>query len=250
MSTHPEATTFYGVEELEPAVAEALLSWALALADTKHRLGMRISEWVNGTPALEAAVGASALTQDELGHARSYFSFLRNFPGAPDALGFENDLEARDLYYNPRLLDSPWASWLEMIAANVLLDRALSVGVAATRDSVYLPLRNRAAKILQEERFHRIFGDSWLARLAGSEQKPRLAQALQRYWPMALAWLGPDGDAVAATLYDAGVLGATPAAMRQQWRQQVEPLLQENDLAMPADEPDWSRWDAAHRDIV
>ncbi len=77
---------FRTVAELAPTTAAGLLKFGMALADTKHRLGQRLSEWVNGAPALEAAVGACAMTQDELGHARSLFAMLRDFPGAPPEL--------------------------------------------------------------------------------------------------------------------------------------------------------------------
>ena len=239
------------VDDLKPDVVEALLRWALSLADTKHTMGMRISEWVNGTPALEAAVGASALTQDELGHARAYFAFLRDFPGAPDALGFENDLEARDVYYNPRVLNDPWESWLEMVAVNVLLDRALSVAVGATENSTFAPMRTRAAKILQEEEYHRVFGDTWLARLAaaGDRRTERLQEAIDRYWPVALAWFGPDDDRIAGTLYQDNVLDATPGEMRGRWLEQVTPLLQRHGMDVPQGEPEWSRWNDAFRDL-
>jgi len=252
MSASSEATvSVQHVDDLKPDVVEALLRWALALADTKHTMGMRISEWVNGTPALEAAVGASALTQDELGHARAYFAFLRDFPGAPDALGFENDLEARDVYYNPRILNEPWDSWLEMVAVNVLLDRALSVAVAATGESTFAPMRTRAAKILQEEEYHRVFGDTWLARLAarGDRRTDRLQEAVNRYWPVTLAWFGPDDDRIVAALYHDNVLDATPDQMRARWLEQVGPLLQRHGLEVPQGEPDWSRWNDAFRDI-
>lgn len=250
-ATSEAAESIQHVDDLKPEVVEALLRWALALADTKHTIGMRISEWVNGTPALEAAVGASALTQDELGHARAYFAFLRDFPGAPDALGFENDLEARDVYYNPRILNEPWDSWLEMVAVNVLLDRALSVAVAATQNSVFAPIRTRAAKILQEEEYHRVFGDTWLARLAarGDQRTNRLQEAINRYWPVSLAWFGPGNDRIAGTLHQDNVLGATPEQMRARWLEQATPLLERHGLAVPEDEPEWSRWNDAFRDL-
>ena len=55
--TRPDKTrSFRNVSDLDPGLAAALLAWGLALADTKYLLGRRLSEWVNGAPALEAAV--------------------------------------------------------------------------------------------------------------------------------------------------------------------------------------------------
>jgi phenylacetate-CoA oxygenase PaaI subunit len=246
-----EASLYQNVEELETAVAVALRQWIMALADTKHRLGIRTSEWVNGTPALEGAVGASAITQDELGHARSYYSVLRYFPGVPEAIGFENDLEARDVYYNPRQLNASWASWLDVIAANVLLDRALQLAVAATRTSCYGPLQTRSAKVLQEESYHRIFGDSWLARIAARQDKVtgKLQDSLDKFWGTAVAWIGPDDDPITHQLVTANILNSTPAMMRQQWLNEVTSLLQKHGLTVPDGEPDWTKWNSEFRDL-
>ena len=239
------------VDELDPQVAEAVLRWTLSLADTKHRIGMRTSEWINGTPALEGAVGAAAITQDELGHARSYYSMLRDFPSAPDTIGFENDLEARDDYYNPRILNKPWDSWLDVIAVNVLLDRALSIAVEATGSSAFAPLKQRTAKLLQEESYHRLFGDSWLARLSRGDEgtRQRMQDSLERFWGATLAWLGPNEDPAANQLRSAAVLDTMPDEMRGRWFDEVSALLRAQDLVVPAGQPDWSHWDSVYRDV-
>jgi phenylacetate-CoA oxygenase PaaI subunit len=246
-----ETILYQNVEELESAVADALRQWAMALADTKHRLGIRTSEWVNGTPALEGAVGASAITQDELGHARSYYSVLRQFPGVPEAIGFENDLEARDVYYNPRQLNQSWDSWLDVIAANVLLDRALQLAVAATRTSCFGPLQTRAAKVLQEESYHRIFGDSWLARLAARQDKVtgKLQDSLDRFWETAVAWIGPDDDPITTKLHNANILSYASAFHRRQWLDTVTSLLNRHGFTVPNFAPDWSKWDSEYREL-
>ena len=246
-----EVSLYQNVEELEPTIAAALRQWTMALADTKHRLGIRTSEWVNGTPALEGAVGASAITQDELGHARSYYSVLRYFPGVPEAIGFENDLEARDVYYNPRQLNTSWPSWLDVIAANVLLDRALQLAVATTRTSRYGPLQTRSAKVLQEESYHRIFGDSWLARIAVRQDKVtgKLQDSLDKFWGTAVAWIGPDDDPITQQLVTASILSHTPAATRQQWLNEVTTLLNQHGFTVPDNMPDWSCWNHEHRDV-
>lgn len=245
-------TTYQRVEELDTQVAAALLQWGLSLADTKHRIGIRTSEWVNGGPALEAAVGASAITQDELGHARSLYAIFKDFPGAPPGIGAENDLEARDTYFCPRQLHDPWPSWLDVIAVNVLLDRATAVAVAATHHSAYGPLKGRTAKILQEEEFHRIFGDSWLAKLSrmSTNIQGRLQASLDHCWATAVAWFGPDDDDAVMALYDQGILNATPAQMRRRWLDEVTPLLQKYGLTTPPSDLDWAGWQAAYREIA
>jgi len=51
----------------------ALFAVLSSLADNKQAIGRRYAYWCNGAPALEAAVAAAAMTQDELGHARTLY---------------------------------------------------------------------------------------------------------------------------------------------------------------------------------
>jgi phenylacetate-CoA oxygenase PaaI subunit len=250
MSAGEKNRYFHNVNDLDPELSASLLRWGLALADTKYLLGRRLSEWVNGAPALEAAVGAAAMTQDELGHARSLYSFLRDFPGAPEELGTEFDL-LRTEFFSPVALENPMRNWSDVVASNVLFDRALNILFEATRGSQFGPLAQRAAKILQEESFHRIFGDSWLARLARSDGKQRkiLEKSLESAWSLADAWIGPSDDPTTGSLVEAGILTASPAELRERWLAQVNPLLAKHGLYRSMPEPDWERWNADRRDI-
>lgn len=248
---HAGQPLFRSPTDLRPEVADALLRWGLSLADSKHKLGMRISEWANGGPSLEASVGACALTQEELGHARSLYAMLRDFPGAPPELGSESDLE-RSEYRNPALLDEPWDSWLQLIVFNVLLDRALAVAVEALRHSQYAPMRQRAAKILQEEEHHRIFGESWLKRLAELDEKTRrrLQRSLAKCWEAAVAFLGPDDDKSTALLFESGILDAPACEQRESFKREAQAVLQEQRLQLPSGPIDWLRWDPLRRQIT
>jgi len=241
---------FQTAADLNPSVAAALLQFGLALADTKHRLGLRLSEWANSAPALEAAVAASAMTQDELGHARSLFTMLRDLPGALPELNSETDM-SRSTNFNPSFLDTPWQSWLDVIAVNVLLDRTLNVVFESAQQSQFRPLGGRVGKILQEEHFHRIFGESWLARLAatGGATRDRLQAALDRVGPVAAEWFGPPDDPVMASLAKAGILSMSSAELRNTWLKRVTPLLQKHGLTVPAVQPDWSKWNAERREV-
>lgn len=240
---------FKTADELPPALASALLQWILAVADSKHRIGLQFSHWVTGTPALEAAVGAAAITQDELGHARSLYALLKNYPGAPDAVGAENDLEARDIYYAPAAIMPRWESWLQLIAVNLIFDSALQVAIAQTHNSAFQPLAGRTAKILQEEKFHRIFGHSWVERLVSrdDESKERLQEAIDWAWSITNSWLGPADDPITNQLVDAGILAANTTAIREQWLAEITPFLSSNGLTLSNDEPIWADWDSQFR---
>lgn len=199
----------------------------LRLADHKYLLGRRFSEWTNRAPALEAAVAAAAMTQDELGHARSLYAALQSLPDSPEAYLKEDQ---RERLVGPPELQSPFRHWTEFVAAVALFDRALTLVFEAARVTRYEPLRQRAAKILQEEWFHRQYGEGWLRRLS-AEPKTRAAMqaAVDRFWTPTLEWL--DASYSAALIVDT-VMGASLETLRGRWTAETIALLTDCGLAV------------------
>lgn len=86
-------------------------------------------------------------------------------------------------------------SWPTFVAANLLIGGALTIALEAARESRYVPLRTRAGKILEEERFHWLHGEGWFKRLAGDGKEGiDLATRVEEILPQALCWFGRAED--------------------------------------------------------
>jgi phenylacetate-CoA oxygenase PaaI subunit len=244
--------------DFTPRTQGVLLNLLLQLADNKYVLGKRYAEWVNSAPLLEAAVAAAAMTQDELGHARSLYPLFRTFPDAPPVLKTEED---RDDLINIGFLDEPFNHWTEFVAATFLFDQALSVVFEAARVSVYEPLEQRAAKILQEEHFHAMYGTTWVRSLSKKDNPARkeMEAALRRIWSEVICWLGRPGEKYQQYAIDEGLIADDVDKLRQKFLQRVGPVLQALDYDfsigydaaaghwnITGDLP-WARWDPKTR---
>ena len=206
--------------ELPESVRQALADFILAVADTKRLLGIRYAEWCDGAPALEASVAASAMAQDELGHSRALLPLLKDFPHVDPGIPEE---APRQQYSALAFLEQPFACWPTFVAANILIGESLTVAVQAARNSRYVPLRTRAVKILEEERFHWLHGEGWFKRLAAHEKEGMdLAAKVEHILPEALAWLGLPEE---AALNREGVLDAAPDELRDRLMERVGPLI-------------------------
>src|SRR6266566_1262364 len=117
----------------------ALFAIFSSLADNKQAIGRRYAYWCNGAPALEAAVAAAAMTQDELGHARTLYPLLENFTQAL-ADPRQNDPQTRTLHYHLAYLDNDFRGWSDFVATNFLLDSALTTFFESAQQSTYEPL--------------------------------------------------------------------------------------------------------------
>jgi phenylacetate-CoA oxygenase PaaI subunit len=246
-----------GMERRAHTADQDLFDLVARLADNKYFLGRRYAEWCSGAPTLESGVSAAAMAQDELGHARALYPLLRDLAPAsvePAAV----DPDTRTHFVNMAGLDAPFGGWPAFVAANFLVDTALSTVFDAAQASTYEPLAARSRKVLQEERIHTLHGQAWVRRLTG--EAPAVSQALEaalRYvWDEVLCWFGP--ESARDPLATRGVLNAAPDALRARFLDAAAPLIVAPGLKLPvrrrgangegwelsAPLP-WERWDAA-----
>jgi phenylacetate-CoA oxygenase PaaI subunit len=240
---------------------QALFDLLAALADNKYFLGRRYAEWCNGAPTLESSVAAAAMAQDELGHARAIYPLLQDFAQAKEQPA-EYEPETRTRFANVAFLDQPFTGWPDFVAANFLLDTALSVVFEFAQESRFEALRGRAKKVLQEEQVHALHGEGWVRRLArtGGAVRGTLEAALERGWLETLCWFGPADDPRGKLLYAGTILTGGPEELRQRWLQRVGPALVDTELASAlslrqesagrwavAAALPWATWDAARR---
>jgi phenylacetate-CoA oxygenase PaaI subunit len=207
-------------KQYDDATRHALADFILALADNKRVLGLRYAEWSDGAPALEASVAASAMAQDELGHSRALLPMLKDFPEVDPAIP---DEAPRERYSSIAFLDSEFQNWATFVAANVLIGTALTIALEAARESSYVPLKTRAVKILEEERFHWMHGEGWFKRLANDAREGlELSFQIEEILPHALCWLGASND---DRLPKAGIMDANGDELRARFMNRVGPLL-------------------------
>src|SRR6266704_2123146 len=223
----------------------ALFAVLSSLADNKQAIGRRYAYWCNGAPALEAAVAAAAMTQDELGHARTLYPLLEDF-NQVELDPSQVEPMTRTFHYHLAYLDHDFQGWSDFVATNFLLDMALTTFFAAAQNSSYEPLRQRARKIVQEERIHEIFADGWVRRLAkaGGAVRATLVSSLNRLWTETLCWFGPNDDPNMQQLYREGIIDATPDELRSRYLQKIMPTLSSLEIEVPVSfHTDTKRWE-------
>lgn len=233
---------------LGPSEARQWMATMVAsLADNKAALGRRYAEWAVSAPTLESAVGAAAMAQDELGHARSTYPVLKSL--GVDAVDEETRFGGDRRF---PLLDEEFADWPTFIAANLVLDGTLATFVAACGSSSVTQLSQRARKILQEEGSHRIHAEAWARRIcaAGRPDRDRLAAAVERCWKEASCWLGPDGESGGEQAPAEGLIALDTAAQREAMRTWLTDTFESAGVRLELSPcGDWSSWDPERRRI-
>ncbi len=242
------------------SAGDGLRETLVALGDTKLLLGYHYGEWTFGPPAIEAGIAACSMAQEEFGHSRLVNGILKREYGIEiDPL---SDTRSPGEFASIAYLDRPLGGWAELVAANAVVDLALSLEVRSFHGGSYEPLARVTEKMLLEERFHWAHAEGWVRLIEGGEGAPdgaardELRAALSRALVDAAAFFGPPGhdadlvESGAKRIADdelrgrlltriAGLVGA-PAAVG---------LCVDDDAATVVDPIDWEAWDPARRRV-
>lgn len=212
---------------LEPAARPALAAYLLAVADDELILGHRHSEWTGFAPDLESDVALSSVAQEEIGHARLFYERVCELTGSdPDTLVYTRRPEE---FRNAVLVERPNGDWGFTLLRMFLYDHADAVRLEALAAGTVEPLADLARTLRREEKYHLLYGEQWLRRLAQAtpDSRTRVQEALERAWPEAEALFesvpGEDGLVASGALAASGILLA-------RWHHVVVPLLQEMGL--------------------
>lgn len=250
---------YESTEGLSPTGKSALRNLILACADTKLLLGFHYGEWTFGTPALEAAIACCSLGQAELGHVRLLHGILNtHFGDDPDNL-----VESRQpgKFANIAYLDHHLKDWGEFVAANYVVDMALTALLYSMRESSFKPLHMSLEKMIQEEKYHIHHGQGWFRTLAQKSDQTRAK--LQNSTDKALAdvarWFGPADSEEDAALVDLGIKSHSNAEIFARFLDEVNALAvslginlslrKQNGSWALQKSIDWQGWDAQTRRI-
>jgi ring-1,2-phenylacetyl-CoA epoxidase subunit PaaC len=231
-----------------------LRSTLVALSDTKLLLGYHYGEWTFGPPAIEAGIAACSMAQEEFGHTRLLNGILkREFELEIDPLADERPPGA---FASIAFLDHPLESWAELVAANAVVDLALSLVLSSFEGGDFQPLARAVPKMLIEERFHTDHAEGWVRVIEAGEPAPReaLARALARAVRDVAAYFGPPGHD--ANLVRSGARTTDDDALRERLFARIAGLIEDpatvglerQDAGWSLIEPlEWDPWDGERR---
>ena len=229
---------------MKPEVQHALKRYLLTVADDEIVIGYRDSEWTGIAPIVEEDIAFSSLAQDEIGHARLYYTLVAELTGKDaDHLAL---LREKDAYYHAQLLEQRatpkyhpsgdhegGGDWAFAVARRFLYDLFDDLRIQDHTTSSYAPLAGAARKIQREERYHLKHGEVWWETLAtGSlEARERLERALERMWPdlLGLFEAAPGEDLLVAE----GILPRTTANLLEPWLERAWPYFDRYSLPFP-----------------
>ena len=217
---------------------EKVVQYLISLGDNPLILGQRLGEWCGHGPVLEVDMALTNIALDLLGQTRSYFQHaaaLEDQGRSEDDIAFLRDARA---FRNVLLVEQPNGNFADTLARQFFFDAWHLLFLEQLQHSQDEQLAAIAAKSLKEVRYHLRFSSEWLIRLGDGtpESHEKMQQAVDDLWMYTGELCSP--TALDREMAELGI-GVDLPALKPAWDAQVESVLKEATLAIPA--PEWQQ---------
>lgn len=184
-------------------------------------------------PSINAYVSSMAIIQDELGHANIAYRLLED-------LGFDKeellyDRRPHEFKY-PYAFDVPLDSWVELVCAHALYDRAgYTLLGDVYKHTTFAPWKRGLVKVDREENFHLRHGETWIKKICESESgREEVQRAIDWMFPMVMEWFGlPDDKKRHTEQLSYGLKGSSNDTLRQVWMSTGVPFCDSVGIELP-----------------
>lgn len=222
------------IDQMSPTYLEGIKRILTVSADTELISAPAYYLAAQDAPSTNAYISAMSIIQDEMGHAHIAYRMLEDLGVSKEQLVYERRPE--DFKY-PYAFDVPLETWVELVVANALYDRAGFVLLSDVfKHTTYGPWKRALAKVDKEETFHLRHGEVWMRKIneqPGGHEK--LQRAVDWMFPLTVEWFGlPDSHKKHTIQIDYGFKGYTNDELRQIWMSTALPFLKSLDLEVPA----------------
>ena len=222
------------VDQMSPAYRDGLIRILTVSADTELISAPAYFNAAQHAPTLNAFGSATAIIQDELGHAHIAYRLMRD-------LGVDSE----DLIYKrnpsqfkyPYAFDVPLDSWIELVVANAFYDRAgFTLLGDVFKSTTFGPWKRALVKVDKEETFHLRHGENWMKKIAQSaEGRDGLQRAIDWMFLLTVEWFGlPDDMKRHGEQLEFGFKGKSNDELRQAWMETAVPLVSGLGMQVPA----------------
>lgn len=222
------------VDQMSPAYLEGIIRILTVSADTELISAPAYFHAAQHAPSLNAFGSATAIIQDELGHAHIAYRLMRDL-GVDTERTIYGREPARFKY--PYAFDVPLDSWAELVMANAFYDRA---GFCLLGDvyqsTTFGPWKRALVKVDKEETFHLRHGENWMRKMSQSaEGREEIQAAIDWMFLLTVEWFGlPDKMKRHAEQLGFGFKGKSNDELRQAWMSTAVPLCLELGFNVPA----------------
>ncbi|MGS2722793.1 1,2-phenylacetyl-CoA epoxidase subunit PaaC [Porticoccus sp. GXU_MW_L64] len=211
---------------------QAIVDYAIRLADDSLTLGHRLSEWCSNGPFLEEDIALINVSLDYVGRAKMFYEYAGKAEGKGRS---EDDIcylrDARE-YRNLLINELPKGDFAFTIVRQFFVDVFNLLFYTELQKSTDSTLAAIAGKSIKETTYHLRRSKDWMVRLGdGSEDSHNRCQtAIDELWDYVTEMF--DMDELETALVAQGV-AVNRTQLREQWQQMIQDVTNEATLTLP-----------------
>jgi len=229
-----EGKLIESVDQMSPSYLDGMIRILTVSADTELISAPAYYNAGRRAPSLNAFGSATAIIQDELGHAHIDYRLMRDLGVDTEQVIYERE-PGRFKY--PYAFDVPLESWVELVVANAFYDRAgFCLLGDVFRSTTFGPWKRALVKVDKEETFHLRHGENWMKKIVQSaEGRDEIQRAIDWMFLLTVEWFGlPDEMKMHSEQLEFGFKGQSNDELRQTWMSTAVPLAESLGLRVPA----------------
>ena len=211
---------------------QAIVDYAIRLADDSLTLGHRLSEWCSNGPFLEEDIALINVALDYVGRAKMFYAYAAETEGKGRS---EDDIcylrDARE-YRNLLINELPKGDFAFTIVRQFFVDAFNLLFYTELQKSTDSELAAIAGKSIKETKYHLRRSHDWIVRLGdGTEESHNRCQtAIDELWDYVTEMF--DMDELENELVAKGV-AVDRTELREEWQQLVSHVIKEATLTLP-----------------
>ena len=211
--------------------------YLLRLGDSPLILAQRLGAWVGKGPILEEDIALTNVGLDLLGQARLWLGYAGEVDARINGSGRSEDelafLRDGHEFRNVLLVEQPNGDFADTTARQFLFDAFHLLALRTLTCSADPRIAEIAAKSAKEVEYHVERSGDWVIRLGDGTDAShaKMQAAIDALWPYTGEMFAPDADELELT--GAGI-AADVRALEALWRDQVDAVLAEATLTVPA----------------
>jgi ring-1,2-phenylacetyl-CoA epoxidase subunit PaaC len=211
----------------------SLFTYLLRLADDRLVLGHRLSEWCGHGPILEEDIALANIALDLIGEATLCYKLAGEVEGTgrnEDALAYLRDGVE---FSNALMLEMPNGDFAYTIVRQFFFSVYSLLQMQALQTSSHAELAGIAAKATKEAKYHVRHSAQWVVTLGDGtdESHARTQRAVDELWRYTgELFIADDVDRESV----AAGIGVDPSTLLDEWRAQVDDILQRATLTTPS----------------
>lgn len=221
-----------------PRYRAELMKLMATFVDSELAGAAGFADVINSGPGIKARIAAAKIVLEKTDNADKVLRIMGDFGADADRYANNHPWTARldrdadigtsrsDHDMRLAVFNYPLQGWVDSVAMNLLMSRAVVIQLTEFSMISYQPLAEAFRTITPIETRHAELAAEGTVKLIGEDQAPALQASIDYWWPRVAASFGSTSSTKADALKEMGLRKSSNAELKTRWQAEATTLLE------------------------